>query len=278
MEPSTLATVLILTSAALHAVWNAMVKRSPDKMATMVFISGWGGLLYLPLIPLAPLPDASMMAFIAASTAIHLVYQLSLTRALDVGELTFVYPIARGLGPLLVAVFSLFFLPGDFEPLEFVAVLVLVSGIFLTTRNKTGNRAGLGAAILTGCMIASYTLIDGTAVKAAENPLTYVIWSGIAFAPILMTYTSLRHGRRYLWQCLGAWRHGLPASLMANTGYAIALYALSLGTIGDIAALRETSILFATLIGALWLKEKVTSLKVLAVSLIALGAVGLKLI
>ena len=278
MEPSTLATVLILTSAALHAVWNAMVKRSPDKMATMVFISGWGGLLYLPLIPLAPLPDAGMMVFIAASAAVHLVYQLSLTRALDVGELTFVYPIARGLGPLLVAIFSLFFLPDDFEPLEFAAVLVLVSGIFLTTRNKSGNRAGFGAALLTGSMIASYTLIDGTAVKAAETPLTYVIWSGIAFAPILMTYTSLRHGPRYLWQCLGAWRHGLPASLMANSGYAIALYALSLGTIGEIAALRETSILFATLIGTLWLKEKITSQKLIAVGLIALGAIGLKLI
>jgi len=278
MEPNTLATVLILISAALHAVWNAMVKRSPDKMAAMVFISGWGGFLYLPLIPLAPLPDSGMMAFIAASTAVHLIYQLSLTRALDVGELTFVYPIARGLGPLLVAVFSLFFLPGDFEAFEFVAVLVLVSGIFLTTRNKSGNRAGLGAALLTGCMIATYTLIDGTAVRAAQIPLTYVIWSGIAFAPVLLSYTALRHGPAYLFQCLGAWRHGLPASLMANTGYGIALYALSMGTIGEIAALRETSILFATLIGALWLKETVSGQKVIAVSLIALGAVGLKLI
>ena len=278
MEPSTLATVLILISAAVHACWNAMLKRAPDKLATMVFISGWGGFLFLPFTPFVPFPSASLWAFTAASICVHLVYQLSLTRALDTGELTFVYPIARGLGPLLVAVFSLLFLTDALSLPEFGAVLVLVFGIFLTMRTSSGKRAGLGAAVLTGCMIAAYTLIDGTAVKTAENPLTYVVWSAVSFAPVIMTYTAIRHGHVYLLDSLKTWRRGLPASILSNAGYGIALYAMSLGSIAEIAALRETSILFATLIGALWLKEKVTSQKMFAVSLIALGAIGLKLI
>jgi drug/metabolite transporter (DMT)-like permease len=277
-EPTTLATLLILASAAIHAVWNAMVKRAPDKMAIMVFISGWGSLLFLPLIPFAPLPDGRLVAYIAVSVCIHLIYQLSLTRALTIGELTFVYPVARGMGPLLVALFSLVFMAGDLLPIEFGAVLILVSGIFLTIGHKAGNRAGLAPALLTGTMIAAYTLVDGFAVKGTADPLTFVIWSAIGFGPVIMTYTALRHGRAFLIGSLATWPRGLPASVLSQGGYGLALYAYSLGSIGEVAALRETSIVFASLIGAFWLKEQMSRRKIFAIVLIAVGAVALKLV
>ncbi len=278
MEPNTLATVLILISAAVHASWNAMVKRAEDKLAIMLFISGFGGLLFIPFVPFVPLPDLTMWGFIAASICIHIVYQLALTRALDVGELTFVYPVARGLGPLLVALFSLVFLSGDLTAGEFVAVLVLVTGIFATMGGRLTNRKGLAPALLTGFMIATYTLVDGFAVKTAANPFTYIVWAALAYAPVFFLYIGLTRGPAFILKAARTWKHGLPAAVMSQGGYGLALLALSLGTIGEVAALRETSILFATLIGTVWLKENVTPRKILAVSLIALGAIGLKLI
>ncbi|WP_262689594.1 DMT family transporter [Kordiimonas aestuarii] len=277
MDPNTLATLLILTSAALHASWNAVVKRQPNKLSIMVFISVYGGLLYIPFAPFFPLPEPWMWGYIAASVAVHLCYQLALTHALEVGELTFVYPIARGLGPLLVALFSLLFLEGSLAPLEFAGVLILVCGIFLTVSGRMDSRKGLSAALITGCMIATYTLIDGFAVKRVENPVTFIIWGALSFAPVFATYIGIVQGPAFLINSLRVWKQGLPAAVAAQGGYAIALTALSLGSIGEVAALRETSIIFATLIGALWLKEKVHHRQIVAVLLIALGAVSLKL-
>ena len=242
----------------------------------MVFISVFGGLLFIPLIPLAPLPDARTWGFIAASVCIHLVYQLSLSRALEIGELTFVYPIARGLGPFFVAIFSLIFLTGDLKATEFLAVMVLVTGILVTMRTK-GHPEGLAPALLTGSMIATYTLIDGFGIKQAADPLTYIIWCGITFAPVFFIYVRITRGTTFLIKSVRTWRHGLPAAVFAQGGYSLALYALSLGTIGEIAALRETSIIFATLIGTFWLKEKLRARQLFAIALIATGAVSLKL-
>ncbi|WP_417450694.1 EamA family transporter [Kordiimonas sp.] len=277
MDPNTLATILILTSAALHASWNAAVKRSDNKLAIMVFISVFGGLLFIPFAPLVPLPDAELWFFIAASVVIHLIYQLALAHALEIGELTFIYPIARGLGPLLVAIFSVIFLTGDLSTVEFICILVLVFGIFMTMSGRTRDNKGLGAALLTGSMIATYTLVDGFAVKYADNPFTYIIWGAIAFVPVFFIYIYVMQGRAFLITSLRTWRYGIPASVFALGGYGLALYALSLGTIGEVAALRETSIIFATLIGVFWLKEKVRHRQILAVALIAFGAVCLKI-
>ncbi|TNE66008.1 MAG: hypothetical protein EP335_04460 [Alphaproteobacteria bacterium] len=279
----TLATILILTSAFLHALWNAGVKSAPDKFAAMVFISGWGGFLFLPFVPLAPMPEPDLWLWIVGSLAIHLCYQQLLAKALEAGDLTVSYPIARGMGPMLVAIVSYFFLAGEISTGGLFGVAVLVGGIFTTAgasrRQSTDPaqfRKSLVYALGAGCMIASYTLVDGLAVRRTADPLTYVLWSGIAFMPVLMGYAAWRRGPDFLMQSLAWWRRGLPLSILAQVGYGFALYAYSLGSLGEIAALRECSIIFASLIGFLWLKESFSLRKGVAVLMIAIGAILLK--
>lgn len=282
MEPESLATTLILTSAVMHAVWNAAVRRSPDRFATVVFVTSFGGLLYLPFIGFAPLPSPELWPWIGASAVSHLCYQLCLARMMDKGALTLVYPIARGTGPLIVALFAFFFMADGLRPAQLAAIMVLVSGIFLTARpdpsNTTDQRPAIFAALATGITIASYTIIDGIAVRQADEALTFVLWSGITAAPMVFIVGLKQRGTKMLTSSLKVWRQGLPASFMAHGGYALALFAFSLGELGEIAALRETSIVFATLIGTLWLKEKTGPRRIAAIGLIALSALTLKMV
>lgn len=282
MEPETLATILILTSAFMHAVWNAAVRRSADRFATVVFVTSFGGLLYVPFIGFAPLPSADLWLWIGASAASHLCYQLCLARMMDKGALTLVYPIARGTGPMIVALFAYFFLENGLGPTQLGVIMLLVLGIFLTARpdkSKTsGHKPAVLAALATGLTIAGYTIIDGIAVRRADEALTFVLWSGITAAPMVFIVGLYQRGSQMLSSSLKVWRQGLPASFMAHGGYALALFAFSLGELGEIAALRETSIVFATIIGALWLKESTGPRRIAAIALIALAALTLKII
>lgn len=282
MQPDTLATLLILTSAMMHALWNAAVKKSADRFATVVFVTSFGALLYIPFIGLAPLPSAALWPWIAASAAAHLLYQLCLARMMDKGALTLVYPIARGTGPMLVALFAFFLLEDDIGLLQLAAILALVTGIFLTARDdpeqSTGQSAAATAALMTGVTISAYTIIDGLGVRRSEEALTYIIWSGIAGGPLIFLVGLRQRGLKLVTSSLKVWRQGLPASFMAHGGYAIALYAFSIGSLGEIAALRETSIVFATAIGVFWLKEKTGPKRIAAIGLIALAAITLKLL
>lgn len=282
MEDTTLATTLILTSALLHALWNASVKRSSDKFAAILFVTSYGGLLYLPFIGLAPLPDPALWGWIAASAVSHLLYQLALSAALERGALTFVYPIARGTGPLLVAVFAFFYFEDQLPLKTIAAIAILVSGIFLTAQLNRGNqdasKPALAFALLTGTAIAGYTIIDGLAVSHAHNPLTFILWSGISAAPMIFLIGLKRRGWQVVRSSLAVWRQALPAAFFAHGGYALALTAFSLGNLAEIAALRETSIIFASIIGFLWLKEPFTHNKLAAVLLIATGALAIKVL
>ncbi len=282
MPADSLATSLILISAVMHALWNAAVRRSSDRFATVVFVTSYGGLLYVPFLGLAPLPSPALWPWIAASATCHLAYQLCLARMMDKGALTLVYPIARGTGRLIVAIAAFFFLNEGMTIWQLGAIFILVLGIFLTARpgHKQNEETGPAvlAALATGITIAGYTLIDGLAVKRADEALTFILWSGIAAAPMLFLVGLKQRGPEMLLSSLKVWRQGIPAAFVAHGGYALALYAFRLGQLGEIAALRETSIVFATIIGILWLKERPGVRSVAAVGVIALAALGLKLI
>lgn len=280
MEGTTLATALILTSAVLHALWNASVKRSTDKFAAVLFVTSYGGLLYVPFIGLAPLPDPALWGWIAASTVSHLLYQLALSAALERGALTIVYPVARGTGPLLVATFAYFYFENSLPIKTIAAIAILVSGIFLIAllgrEKNNASRPAFLFALITGIGIASYTIIDGLAVSRAHDPLTFILWSGISAAPMIFIIGLKRRGWGLVASSFKVWQQALPAAFFAHGGYALALTAYSLGNLAEIAALRETSIVFASIIGFFWLKEPFTRGKIGAVSLIAAGALAIK--
>ena len=281
MENDLIATVLILTSAFMNAAWSAAVRKSKDRFATVAFVTSCGGILYVPFTFFVPFPDADLWPWLIASGAAHLMYQLCLARMMDKGALTLVYPIARGTGPLFVALFAFFFLGDGLGIAQLLIITLLVGGIFMTAKqdkSSPATRTAVLAALATGIMIATYTLIDGIAVQNAKSAFSFIAWSGVVAAPLIFMVGLQQRGPRVILEMKSVWKQGLPASVMAHGGYALALYAFSIGNLGETAALRETSIVFAALIGTFWLNEHLSPRRLYAIGVIAASAVLLKVI
>lgn len=281
MDGDLIATVLILTSAFMNAAWSAAVRKSKDRFATVAFVTTCGGMLYVPFTFFVPFPNADLWPWLIASGAAHLMYQLCLARMMDKGALTLVYPIARGTGPLFVALFAFFFLEDDLGNWQLLIITLLVSGIFLTARqdeDSPASRTAVFAALATGVMISGYTIIDGLAVQNAKSAFSFIAWSGVVAAPLIFMVGIHQRGPRVITEMKSVWKQGLPASVAAHGGYALALYAFSIGNLGETAALRETSIVFAAIIGTFWLNEKLGPRRLGAIGIIAFSAVLLKTI
>ncbi len=282
-DPDTWATLLILIAAVAHATYSALLKSASDKVAAAVGMNIVGGAAFVPAAFLVPPMPLHGWLWIAASVAVHVTYQRLALYSLSRGQLSTVYPIARGTGPLVIGLLSFFLLPEPLTIWQFGGVLVLVTGIFamsgLNPRHlfHAGKReAGVGSAMLTGLTIASYSLIDGLAVK--EFGFSYIVWVNLVFAPFFVASALIQRPVKPLMQAVRSeWKIGLLTGIVSYGGYTITLYAFQIGGLGEIAALRETSILFAALIGALWLGEPMTRRKTAATLLIVSGALAIKM-
>lgn len=278
---STLVFLAVMAAALLHAAWNALVKGSEDPYLGMTaLLLGNMPVAALALV-WAPAPDAASWPYIGAATLIHVVYQLSLTLSYRVGELTQVYPIARGSAPIVVAVVSVVFLGVELSGLELLAVLAIAGGILSLglVRHADGRRnarAGL-LALLTGCLIAAYSLVDGLGARAAGTALGYYSWLVLVNGVIFVTLMALsRPGllARLPRQGKGVFFIGGSTSFIA---YAMVIWAFTQAPIALVAALRETSIVFALLLGVVFLKERLDLVKVLATLLTLFGAALVRL-
>ncbi len=240
----------------------------------------YGGIIFIPFVFLVPFPDNQLWLWIVLSAGIHLLYQISLTKMHETSPLSYAYPIARGTGPLIVVIFSYLFLHENLQLLEALFICTLISGIFLTIKSGSINhghqhtKLHIQYPLLTGIMIASYTLVDAHAVKQSSNIFTFIIWSGFVQSPLLLIVALKARGPKILKQSLAIWKYGLPTTLVAQGGYALALTAYSIGNVGEIAALRETSILFAGILGYYWLKEPISNRKALALTIIFISAIA----
>ncbi|MEX0300647.1 MAG: EamA family transporter [Kordiimonas sp.] len=281
MSPDIIATLLILSSAFLHASWNALVKHAPDKYATVIFATSYCGIMFVPFAFFVEFPTSTMWAWIASSVAVRLTYQWLAVKSLETNPLTVAYPLSRGMGPLLVTLFAVFILHETLPLTSYLGISILILGILFTLSFKGAepapSRSALIYPILAGSFIAFYTIVDSRAVINTGDPYAYIVWSGIAFAPATLLAGIMQRGPRMVTECLSTWRLGLPVAVISNMAYALVLLAYSLGSIAEIAALRETSIVFASLIGFFWLKEKISKNKLVSICLIAIGALILKL-
>lgn len=267
---------LVLVAAILHASWNALTKASSDPLLNMAIVSVSAGLAAAVAIPFLPLPDATAWPFLASSVVLHLLYQLLLVRSYNLGDLSQVYPIARGFAPLGVAVLAASFAREVPTPLQ-GAGLLLACGAIVSLgwggRLARNPNPATASAFATAALIAGYTFVDGQGVRSTGNPLSYVAW--IMFLdsfPILGVALAVR-GRSF-----GRFirTEGLRASgggLMAVAGYSIVLWAMSRGSMAPIAALRETSVVFAALLGSRLLGEPFGRQRVVASGALALGLV-----
>ena len=184
----------VILAAILHAVWNALVKGGADKHASMVAVVVGHTPFALLLLPLAPLPLADALPFMAAGIALHLGYQLFLMASYRLGDLSHVYPIARGSAPLIVAGVSVSFLGVVLARGEWLAIGLIVMGLFglAATRAEGGARKPLAvaSALATGCFIAGYSLVDGWGARAAGTALGYWCWAALGNAVLFAVVTA----------------------------------------------------------------------------------------
>lgn len=274
--------IAVILAAGLHASWNALVKGGDDKLMSLTAVILGHVPFSIVAIAFAPPMDAAAWPYLAAGVGLHMGYQLFLIYAYRVGDLTQVYPIARGSAPLIVAAISVVFLGVTLARAELLAVLIIGVGILslALTRHADGQRNGKAAlfALITGCFIAGYSLVDGTGARAAGTALGYFGWlaliNALALALVVgwrapQTLTKIRtEGRALFW-----WGGG--ASFLA---YAIVTWAFTQAPIALVTALRETSIIFALLIGVVFLKEPLNLIKVFSTATVVLGAALLRLV
>lgn len=273
---STIVVVWLLTAALMHACWNALLKSSRDRLATLTLMTLGAGIAALPLVLYSPLPHASAWPYIVLSAALHTGYNLFLIRAYGIGDFGQSYPIARGSSPLLVSIGASALAGEQLGGVSLIGVVLVSIGIIsLADIRDRRQLSGPIAAFTTGAFIAAYTVTDGIGARLAGDALAYSGWlfvlDSIPLALIFMWLhrrLPLAATRRQTWI-------GLTGGVMSLLAYGIVIWAVTLAPMGSVSALRETSVLFAVLIGTIFLGERLTVRRLLAGALITLGAIVL---
>lgn len=266
-----LASLMMLASGALHAAVNAILKAGRDKMSSRALIDGFSAILILPLAFVVELPHGAW-GWLAASWVTHLVYLVCLIKAFEAADMSVAYPILRGVAPALAAVAAVLVF-GEPIDVPVAAGVALVSlGVLAVALGRQVTRASLGWALATGACIAVYTVIDAQGVRAAPSALSYIVWVFISLGGGIALLFALWRGPRFLVAARSEWKPGLIAGALSILTYGLALAAFRMADTPRLAALRETSILFATAIAVFVLKEKLTAGRFAGIAAIAAGA------
>lgn len=276
----TVALVLIFVSAAVHAVVNVLTKRADDKYAMRLLIGVFSAILVTPALFFLPLPNTRALGFLAATALVHAIYELLLVRSYESAAFSAVYPVARGTGPLFTALGAILLLGERPPPVEIAGIVCVCGGVIaigLSHRASEGALKGLSFALGTGFTIGIYTLIDASGVRSVEEPLTYVLWFFVAHGiSVLATAPGIR-GRAVIVEARRQWKLGILLGVLSVTTYGSAMLAYSFGATAQLAALRETSVLFGTALAMSFLGEHLTPRRWLAAGAIAAGAVLLQM-
>jgi drug/metabolite transporter (DMT)-like permease len=277
MTPIVFAAVLF--GALLHASWNAIVKGGADKLLTTVLVAAASALVAIASLPFLPQPAAASWPFLASSAAVQVLYFTLVAGAYRATDMSRAYPLMRGLAPALVALFAAIVLGEHLGPLAWAGVAAISFGVFAMTFAARGpaSRKGTLLAVLNAAVIATYTLIDGTGVRASGAPAAYAMWLFLLNAIPLVAWALVARRRAFRAYAARNWRLGLLGGLGNLGSYGLALWAMTRAPVAVVAALRETSILFGMAIAALLLGERVSGGRLAAAALIVLGAIGLRL-
>lgn len=274
--------IAVIAAAALHALWNALVKGGADKTLNMGAVIIGHMPLALVAISVSPLPAPESLPYLFTGLGLHFGYQWFLLRAYLLGDLTQVYPIARGSAPLIVAVVSVLILGVHLEKLELLAIAIIAAGIIslALVRRADGLRNGNAAllALVTGVFIASYSLVDGLGARLSGSSLAFFGWMAVGNGLIMAVFLALTSPQ----SLRDLPRKGLPVFLIGGSAsfvaYALVTWAFTQAPIALVTALRETSIIFALLIGVVFLKERLSLIKLASTLTTLLGAILLRFV
>ncbi len=266
----------VLCAAFLHAAWNAVAKASRDPLLGMAFVSSSAGVLGAVALLFLPLPEPAARPYLAISVVLHFAYQVALVRAYSLGDLSQIYPVARGLAPLGVALLAALAareVPAPRQALGLLLASGAITSLGWIGRERPRSGAALRAALLTAVLISTYTVVDGLGVRRSGVAASYIAWLLFLDAfPILALALPLR--RKQLGSFVRS--DGLRTAgggVMAAVGYGVVLWAMSQGAMAAISALRETGVIFAAGIGALWLGEPFGRHRLAASAVLAAGLV-----
>ena len=273
---------IVLFAALLHASWNAIVKSGKDTFLTTVLVSVGAALISLCALPFVNTPASASWPYLAASAVAQLAYYSLLAAAYKAGDMSHAYPLMRGSAPLIVALASWPLIGERLSPMQMSAVASICAGIFglyvaarlpasAGVRNST--RRATAFALGNACVIASYTLIDGIGVRLSGAPAAYTMWIFVLNGAGLLLWTLLRRRAGLLAYAKTQWHLGAFGGFGTLASYGLALWAMTQASVAAVAALRETSIVFAIAIAALFLREKISARRYLAIGLIAAGAI-----
>jgi drug/metabolite transporter (DMT)-like permease len=268
-------TLAVLGAALLHACWNALLKSSADKELDTVAIAVGGGLVGLVVAAFLPAPAREAWPWLAASALVHIAYFALLAAAYHHGELSYAYPIMRGGGPVVVALCGAAVFGEALAPAQAFGVALVCAGILAFAYGRHDRRA-TAYALANAAVIAAYTLIDAKGARASGSPVAYAMWFFAATAVCVYAYAGVRRGREVTRYLRSGWRRILIGAVFTTGSYAVALWAMTRAPVALVAVLRETAVLFGALIGALFLKEKLTRRRVAGTGAILAGLAALR--
>mgnify|MGYP001571914927 CR=1 FL=1 len=264
--------LLILFAAFCHAGWSTIVKKSGNGLAIMAMTSIIEIIIFLPLVFTVPLPSTNIWFFIFAATILHGFYRYSVITSYQYGDLSFVYPIARGGSVLIIGLISLLIIESNISVLGVIGILLICFGLFmisfLTTRKF--NRVAFIIAITTASLIATYTILDGMAVRRSENGFTFIYWMLLLNGIPMLVYALLsKNGlrKKNSYNLID----GIVAGILAILGYGLVVWSMQFIEIAYVSSIREVSIVLATLLSFYLLKEKDAKKRVIPSIIIFIG-------
>ena len=272
----------VLAAALMHASWNAMIRGAPDKGLYTVLMHGCSAVLAMVLLPWVGLPAWDSAPYLVASALLHTVYILLLMRTYEGGQLAVSYLLMRGLAPLLVCLVSAPLLGESLSVPMWAGVAGILAGVACIAqasgqrwREVLSHPSGK-AALFNALIIAAYTLVDGQGARLSGNPVGYVLVLALLEPWGVIAYQWLRRPDALAGYVRRHWATGFLGAGVATSAYAIVLWAMTQAPIAVVAALRESSVIFAVLIGYLWFREGRLRPGLLAAGLVAIGVVLIK--
>jgi len=280
MDISGAVLVAVLFGALLHASWNALVKSSTDKALDTALIHLLCSVLGLVMVAVVGWPSASAWPYVLTSATIHVAYYIALSEAYRHGDLGLTYPLMRGTAPMLVALSSALLLGESLSPMAWAGVLGISCGVLALglSRHAMDSPRAVAFALLNAVVIAGYTVVDALGARASGNALQYIAalfaLDGWAFALLVMSRRRAAEVWPYVRQ---RWPLATGGALASMGSYGIALWAMTRAPVATVAALRETSVLFAALLGTWFLREVFTLRRALGTATIVAGVMALRL-
>jgi drug/metabolite transporter (DMT)-like permease len=305
LDPSTslslTVTLAVLAAAVMHATWNAIAHGIKDQTLAFALIGVGGVATSIPLVIVAALPLSSSWPYLLASVGIHVFYNLLLMQCYRLGEFSQVYPLARGVSPLVVTILAAVFVHEHLALYQLAGVVIVSAGlaflVFAGRRSRAGgsargvrgggappgasavvppgkqSRGAFLAAIGTGLTIAAYTTVDGVGVRASASPVGYVGWLILLESLCVPLFAAVRRRDVLLKQPRRILLSGLAAGALSVLAYGLVLWAQTRGALAPIAALRETSVIFGAIIGTLVFREPFGRARITATVLVVAGIV-----